>query len=887
MYVPDPAGYVECRFKAGATTDSPGNKECVSVVGNIDTDNPNHFSTQAACKNDCGNSYNCINCDCGISKGLNGAEILATCDASCPDKTYRCDNGRCIQDVCPSAGNPGLTYAACKLQCGKYRCPGSTTTTGGVIAWGSNNNGHSLGTNASGNPITSVLTGAPVQLMGQVLTGVTAIAASSGNNTIALKDGEVLSWGTNIFGLSTVPASVTSGVSAIAAGLYHIIALKGGEVIAWGNKDYGQCAGTDALGNPITSTPTGAPVQINGVTLSGVTAIAGGYYHTIAIKDGSVMAGSVLAWGDNTNGQCNIPANVDCCGGVSAIAGGYRHTIALRGGAVFAWGRNNEGQCLGSNSIGQAITSTATGAPVQILGQVLTGVSAIASGYNHTIALKNGGVLAWGLNDYGQCNIPDAAKSGVIAIAGGGSHTIGLKDDGTGLAWGFNGYGACLGTNSNGQAISGTPTGQPVQVLGSVLNGVTAIASGEYHTIAIGGTVTTATKCDFYGDTDTGFDTNALCEANTTCNTGVKYQCVYTTCPNGRVLGSTCQPTTTFVAGVTYYDTFGQCEASACADVIDQGNRWKCVNNDCVFVDYCDGDGTYKEESGPNGCRDNCWGWNCKNNQCTSERFAINNHDNCAESCHCKWSAINISGQGTACPACIKLCGRELADARSSNVPCSDEWATTCPVAYGYYDTEAACKQFLIDNDFGEFICKENGACERLNPAFPLETECGKYCSKSACEASCRRASPGYECVEPPIPYSGRTTCRQITSCSGGTAPYETLEDCISGCDYTVSRGWNCRTSDNGSSTCVALTSINDGIPQFTSSALCNRFCINNFGWNCKSNVCIKAWEAPGSFSSYAQCLSVCNAPDPNQGPCGNVIDSTTGSVNNNGGSTA
>lgn len=856
MYVPDPAGYVECRFKAGATTDAPGNKECVTVVGNIDTDNPNHFSTQEACKNDCGNSYNCIDCDCGISKGLNGSEIIATCDASCPDKTYRCDNGRCIQDVCPSAGNPGLTYAACRLQCGKYRCPGSTTTTFGVIAWG-----------------------------------------------------------VNTYDQSIVPASATNGVSAISAGFYHNVALKNnGEVLAWGNNSYGQC-----------DVPDGAKRLI--------THIGAGSYHSVARNN----QGQVMAWGAGTTdqgssggsrgidfGQSIIPNHAAVINSTSAISAGHAHTIILKNGQVYGWGRNSEGQCLGTDDSGNpiGIDGNSDGTiPVQINGSTLTGVSAIAGGYLSSVALKNGGVIAWGRNN--NDFVPINAQSGVTAVACGFYHTIVIKD-GQVFAWGMNNFGQCLGTDINGNQIAtmldadGTV---PVKINGITLTGVTAIAGGDRHTIAlkdgkvlawgrnlgglepplaaergvtaiaswfkdslaIGGTVTTATECDFYGDTDTGFDTNALCEANTTCNTGVKYHCVYTTCPNGRVLGSTCQPTTTFVAGVTYYDSFGECEASACADVVDQGNRWKCVNNDCVFINYCDGDGTYKEESGPNGCHDNCWGWNCKNNQCTSERFATNNHDNCAESCHCKWSAINITGQGTACPACIKICGRELANARSNNVPCTDEWATTCPVAYGYYDTEAACKQFLIDNDFGEFICKENGTCERLNPAFPLETECGKYCSKPACEASCRRASPGYECVEPPVPYSGRTTCRQITSCSGGTAPYETLEDCISGCDYIVSRGWNCRTSDSGISTCVALTSITDGIPQFTSSALCNRFCINNFGWNCKSNVCIKAWEAPGSFSSYAQCLSVCNAPDPNQGPCGNVIDSTTGSVNNGG----
>ena len=76
-----------------------------------------------------------------------------------------------------------------------------------------------------------------------------------------------------------------------------------GVVTAWGNNDYGQCT---------------IPASAN----SGVSAIAGGYYHTIALK-----GGAVLAWGNNDYGQCNIPASANS--GVSAIAGGYLHTIAL------------------------------------------------------------------------------------------------------------------------------------------------------------------------------------------------------------------------------------------------------------------------------------------------------------------------------------------------------------------------------------------------------------------------------------------------------------------------------------------------------------------------------------------------------------------------------
>jgi hypothetical protein len=61
----------------------------------------------------------------------------------------------------------------------------------------------------------------------------------------------------------------------------------------------------------------------------------------------------------------------------------------------------------------------------------LSGVSAIAAGYGHTVALKSDGtVVAWGWNNYGQTDVP-AGLSGVSTIAAGFYHTVALKSDGT------------------------------------------------------------------------------------------------------------------------------------------------------------------------------------------------------------------------------------------------------------------------------------------------------------------------------------------------------------------------------------------------------------------------------------------------------------------------
>jgi alpha-tubulin suppressor-like RCC1 family protein len=50
--------------------------------------------------------------------------------------------------------------------------------------------------------------------------------------------------------------------------------------------------------------------------------------------------------------------------------------------------------------------------------------------------------VAWGNNDYKQCNVP-SPNSGFVAIAGGMYHSVGLKANGSIVAWGDNWIGQC------------------------------------------------------------------------------------------------------------------------------------------------------------------------------------------------------------------------------------------------------------------------------------------------------------------------------------------------------------------------------------------------------------------------------------------------------------
>ena len=139
-----------------------------------------------------------------------------------------------------------------------------------------------------------------------------------------------------------------------------------------------------------------------------VAAICAASLFCASSASAQTTSGFVTAWGSNQNGPCNKP--VAALSGVTAIAGGFRHAIALKDGAVLAWGYNGYGNCT-------------------IPADAQSGVSAIAGGGAHTIALKNGAVLAWGYNEFGQCTIPNSANREVYAIAGGGYDTIAFNRD--------------------------------------------------------------------------------------------------------------------------------------------------------------------------------------------------------------------------------------------------------------------------------------------------------------------------------------------------------------------------------------------------------------------------------------------------------------------------
>jgi alpha-tubulin suppressor-like RCC1 family protein len=202
-------------------------------------------------------------------------------------------------------------------------------------------------------------------------------------------------------------------------------------------------------------------------------------------------SGAVRCWGENSFGQLGDSTNNNHPGEavqvfgltnrVTSIVTGARHTCAIRDGAVLCWGDNRWGQ-LGDGS------ESNRNQPVQV-NELEQGVVALASASDSTCALlESGGVRCWGRNLSGELGDGSndrrtepvnvySLSSGVIEIAAGEFHYCALHVDQGVLCWGNNQNGQ-LGTASSGNANVPAPVFR-------LPTAVTSLAGGTAHTCAL------------------------------------------------------------------------------------------------------------------------------------------------------------------------------------------------------------------------------------------------------------------------------------------------------------------------------------------------------------------------------------------------------------------
>ena len=148
-------------------------------------------------------------------------------------------------------------------------------------------------------------------------------------------------------------------------------------------------------------------------------------------------AGTVLAAGDNSKGQCDVQTWTN----VIAVDAGYAHTLALTAdGRVLAAGDNSCGQCDAADwtnvvriycgawdsyglTADGAVLHTGYTAHTTLSGW--TGVKALGAGNGALFGLRQNGTL---LSDPG---VNGKDWQGLIAVAAAGHAPVGLREDGT------------------------------------------------------------------------------------------------------------------------------------------------------------------------------------------------------------------------------------------------------------------------------------------------------------------------------------------------------------------------------------------------------------------------------------------------------------------------
>ena len=300
-------------------------------------------------------------------------------------------------------------------------------------------------------------------------TEATLMAAGSNHTLVARRDGTLWATGgsargqrgdgstaprTELVPVLAAPGVLFQGVRSIAAGVdtSHAVSTDGA-AWAWGGNQYHQLGDGTLLDRY-------HPVQVkntNGSAFTGVATVSAGTIHTLWLKSD----GSVWAAGFNTRRQLGDGSSVDSRAnpvqvrvasglpltGVTAIAAGATHNLALLAdGTAVAWGTDSAGALANQGST----TQQGFAAPVRdASGLIIRNIVAIeAGGGTSHFLLADGSVLAAGAVAIGNVNsqfnpalVRDTTGgvfNNVRSISSQGGHALAIRNDGSVWGWGSN-----------------------------------------------------------------------------------------------------------------------------------------------------------------------------------------------------------------------------------------------------------------------------------------------------------------------------------------------------------------------------------------------------------------------------------------------------------------
>ncbi len=193
------------------------------------------------------------------------------------------------------------------------------------------------------------------------LKNIVALAPGVDHCLALTQNGSTLAWGNNGSNQSSVPSAARSNVISIAAGEFSSLAiLSNGQLLLWGDNTYTETTPPSNINQPFiqaaiakfqgygllrdsTLAYWGNNINIFSLTpppntVSKLSSIYTGIHHVVGQKPD----GSLVAWGDNSDGQLNIPVTAQ--NPFSYVVGNLHNVVITANKNLVTWGNNSFGQ---------------------------------------------------------------------------------------------------------------------------------------------------------------------------------------------------------------------------------------------------------------------------------------------------------------------------------------------------------------------------------------------------------------------------------------------------------------------------------------------------------------------------------------------------------------